>query len=173
MVCEMFEAERPRLIPYAGPFDGFHAIPTTVSKTCLVRFDTNNYSMSASAVGRAVEIQAYADRVELRQDGRVVGERRHVFGRGQTVYDPWHYVPVLTRRPGALPNDAPFEEWVLPVPLERVRRKLAKVTADPIKGNIYFILHRAPTRRVAQSQQRWKLSMRVPSRLLRKSRKDA
>jgi HTH-like domain len=33
-----------------------------------------------------VEIRAYADRVELRQEGRVVGEHRHVFGRGQTVY---------------------------------------------------------------------------------------
>ena len=29
-----------------------------------------------------------------------------VFGRGQTVYDPWHYVPVLARKPGALRNGA-------------------------------------------------------------------
>jgi hypothetical protein len=40
-IWEIFEAERASLIPYAGPFDGFHAIPPTVSKTCLVRFDTN------------------------------------------------------------------------------------------------------------------------------------
>ncbi len=26
------------------------------------------------------------------------------FGRGDTVYDPWHYVPVLARKPGALRN---------------------------------------------------------------------
>jgi IstB-like ATP binding protein/Integrase core domain len=101
-IWEMFEAERASLIPYAGPFDGFHAIPATVSKTCLVRFDSNKYSVSASAVGRPVEIRAYADRIELRQDGRVVGEHHRVFGRGQTVYDPWHYVPVLARKPGAL-----------------------------------------------------------------------
>jgi hypothetical protein len=122
----MFETERASLIPYAGPFDGFHAIPATVSKTCLVRFDTNKYSVSASAVGRPVEIRAYADRVELRQDGRVVGEHRRVFGRGQAVYDPWHYLPVLARKPGALRNGAPFKDWVLPGALERVRRKLAK-----------------------------------------------
>jgi len=105
-IWEMFEAERASLIPYAGSFDGFHAIPATVSKTCLVRFDTNKYSVSASAVGRPVEIRAYADRIELRQDGRVVGEHRRVFGRGQTVYDPWHYVPVLARKPGTLRNGA-------------------------------------------------------------------
>jgi len=125
-IWEMFEAERASLIPYAGPFDGFHAVPATASKTCLVRFDNNKYSVAAGAVGRPVEIRAYADRIELRQDGRVVGEHRRVFGRGQTVYDPWHYVPVLARKPGALRNGAPFKDWVLPGALERVRRKLAK-----------------------------------------------
>jgi hypothetical protein len=51
----------------------------------------------------------------------VVGEHPRCFGRGQTVYDPWHYVPVLARKPGALRNGAPFKHWVLPAALERVR----------------------------------------------------
>jgi hypothetical protein len=61
----------------------------------------------------------------IRQDGRVVGEHRRSFGRGETIYDPWHYVPVLARKPGALRNGAPFKDWVLPAAMERVRRKLA------------------------------------------------
>ena len=124
-VWEMFEAERPSLVGYAGRFDGFHAVPASVSKTCLVRFDNNKYSVAASAAGRPVEIRAYADRIELRQDGRPVGEHRRSFGRDQTVFDPWHYVPVLARKPGALRNGAPFKDWVLPAGLERIRRKLA------------------------------------------------
>jgi hypothetical protein len=76
-------------------------------------------------VGRPVEIHAYADRVVIRQDGRVVGEHRRSFGRGETIYDPWHYVPVLARKPGALRNGAPFRDWVLPAALDRVRRRLA------------------------------------------------
>src|SRR5207248_156479 len=68
-VWEVFEAERPKLVPYAGRFDGFHAVPASVSKTCLVR---------------------------------IVAEHPRSFGRGETVYDPWHYVPVLARKPGAL-----------------------------------------------------------------------
>jgi hypothetical protein len=40
---------------------------------------------------------------------------------------PWHYVPVLARKPGALRNGAPFKDWVLPAAMERVRRKLAGV----------------------------------------------
>ena len=126
-VWQAFEAERPFLVPYAGRFDGFHATPASVSKTCLVRFDNNRYSVAASAVGRPVEVRAYADRIELRQDGRVVGDHPRAFGRDQTVFDPWHYVPVLARKPGALRNGAPFKNWVLPNGLDRVRRKLAGV----------------------------------------------
>ncbi len=123
-IWDVFEAERPQLVVYAGRFDGFHAVPVSVSKTCLVRFDNNKYSVAASAVGRTVELHAYADRIVIRQDGRIVGEHRRSFGRGETVYNPWHYVPVLARKPGALRNGAPFKNWVLPAAMERIRRKL-------------------------------------------------
>ncbi len=123
-VWEVFEEERPGLVPYTGRFDGFHAVPASVSKTCLVRFDNNRYSVAASAVGRPVEVRAYADRIELRQDGRLVGEHGRHFGRDRNIYDPWHYVPVLARKPGALRNGAPFKDWVLPAAIERIRRKL-------------------------------------------------
>ena len=73
-IWEVLEEERPNLVPYRGRFDGFHELPASVSKTCLVRFDNNKYSVSASAVGRPVEIHAYADRVVIRQDGRIVAE---------------------------------------------------------------------------------------------------
>ena len=126
-VWQAFEAERPFLVAYAGRFDGFHATPASVSKTCLVRFDNNRYSVAAGAVGRPVEVRAYADRIELRQDGRVVGDHPRAFGRDQTVFDPWHYVPVLARKPGALRNGAPFKNWVLPGGIDRVRRKLGGV----------------------------------------------
>src|SRR4051812_32412571 len=109
-----------------GRFDGFHAVPASISKTCLVRFDNNKYSVTASAVGRPVEVHAYADRIVIRQDGRIVAEHARSFGRGETTYDPWHYVPVLARKPGALRNGAPFKDWVLPAAIEGVRGKLTR-----------------------------------------------
>jgi hypothetical protein len=123
-IWQAFEVERPQLVQISGPFDGFHATQASVSKTCLVRFDNNKYSVASRAVGRPVEIQAYSDHVVIRQDGTIVGEHRRRFGRGATIYDPWHYVPVLARKPGALRNGAPFKDWLLPASLERMRRKL-------------------------------------------------
>ena len=58
-IWQVFEALRSSLVPYPGRFDGFHAVTASVSRTCLVRFDNNRYSVAASAVGRPVEIRAY------------------------------------------------------------------------------------------------------------------
>ncbi len=124
-VFEAFEAEREVLIRYPGPFDGYRATTAAVSKTALVRFDHNRYSVAARAVGRPAEVQAYAERIVIRQDGEIVADHPRRFGRGQTVYDPWHYVPVLARKPGALRNGAPFKDWLLPGPLGRIQKKLA------------------------------------------------
>ena len=123
-IWQGFEAERPQLVPISSRFDGFRATQVSVSKTCLVRFDNNKYSVSARAVGRPVEVQAYAERIVIRQDGAVVAEHARRFGRNQAIYHPWHSVPVLARKPGALRNGAPFKDWPLPAHLERVRRRL-------------------------------------------------
>lgn len=128
-IWQVFEAERPRLIGYVGPFDGFHAVPAAVTKTCLVQYDTNKYSVMAKAVGRPVDVHAYAERIVIRQDGEIVGEHPRCFKREQTILNPWHYVPVLARKPGALRNGAPFKAWPLPGALGKVRQKL-RMTPD-------------------------------------------
>ena len=71
-------------------------------------------------------MRAYADRIVVRCAGEVVAEHARCFGRGRTVYDPWHYLPVLARKPGALRNGAPFQDWSLPPALTRLRRKLGR-----------------------------------------------
>jgi hypothetical protein len=91
-----------------------------------VRFDRNRYSVDAKAAVRPVSIHAYADRVVIRMDGEVVAEHARVFGRDRTVYEPWHYVPVLARKPGALRNGAPFRDWEPSPMLAAVRHKLGK-----------------------------------------------
>jgi hypothetical protein len=124
-VWEVFEAERASLIEYRGPFDGFREIEVAVSKSSLVRFDHNRYSVAVKAARRPAQLRVYAERVVVWCDGEIVGEHPRRFGRGQTAYDPWHYLPVLTRKPGALRNGDPFRNWDLPPALAQVRRRLA------------------------------------------------
>jgi len=73
-VWEVFEAERPSLIAYPGPFDGFHEVEVAVSKSSLVRFDHNRYSVAAKAARRTAQLRAYADRIVVWCDGEIVGD---------------------------------------------------------------------------------------------------
>jgi transposase len=125
-VAEVFAEEKSALIGYRGPFDGFHETHTGASKCCLVRFDRNRYSVDAKAANKPVSVHAYADHVVIRQDGEVVAKHGRAFGRDRIVYEPWHYVPVLARKPGALRNGAPFRDWEPSPMLAAIRQKLGK-----------------------------------------------
>jgi transposase len=124
-IADVFEDEKAALMRLPTvPFDGFHAVTASVSKTLLVRFDYNKYSVAARALGRPVEVHAYADRIVICQGADIVAEHARRFGREHTVYDAWHYVPVLAKKPGALRNGAPFKQLTLPAALERLRGRL-------------------------------------------------
>jgi transposase len=125
-VWQVFEAERPALVRIPGPFDGFRETTVSASKTCLVRFDRNRYSVAAKAANKPVQLRAYADRIVVRLDGEVVAEHARVFGRDRTRYEPLHYLPVLARKPGALRNGAPFKDWELPPNLAKLRARLGR-----------------------------------------------
>ena len=40
--------------------------------------------------------------------------------------DPWHYLPVLEKKPGALRHGAPFQQWDLPAPIRIVKDRILK-----------------------------------------------
>ena len=124
-MAQLWEAERPALQQMLAPFDGFHETPHAVTGTCLISFDRNRYSVMAKAARRAVQVRAYADRIVVRLDDEVIAEHPRSFARNRMILDPWHYLPVLAKKPGALRNGAPFQNWELPPALGRFRRKLA------------------------------------------------
>jgi len=123
-VAQALELERPALQPMLAPFDGFHETQHAVTGTCLISFDRNRYSVAAKGVRRAVQVRAYADRIVVRMGEEIIAEHPRFFGRDRTIYAPWHYLPVLVNKPGALRNGAPFQHWDLPISLARLRRKL-------------------------------------------------
>ena len=71
-----------------------------------------------------VTVRAGADRIRVIKNGSVVGEHVRQFGRDKTIYDPWHYVSLLERKPGGLRNGAPFKQWALPPALSQVQGRL-------------------------------------------------
>ena len=125
-VAAVFAEEQSRLLHVPIPFDGYKDVPVRISTTSLVAYDANRYSVQATAVGRPALLRAGAERIVVVQDGVVIGDHPRHFGRHQVVYDPWHYLPVLARKPGALRNGAPFRDWELPPALLALREALGR-----------------------------------------------
>ena len=125
-VWEVYQDERAKLLALPTPFPAYREIETRASSTSLVRFDANRYSVACEAAGRRVSLRAYAERIEIVHNERLVAEHARSFDRYQTIYNPWHYVPALATKPGALRNGAPFADWSLPTALNSVRRKLER-----------------------------------------------
>ncbi len=127
-IAAMFAREQPALGPLSPPFDGYTERLCRVSSQSLVHLERNRYSVPCSRVGQAVSIRIYADHLRVVAEGEVLAEHPRQFVPYQTLYDPWHYVPALVKKPGALRNGAPFVDWALPRPLKLLQARLMKLS---------------------------------------------
>ena len=134
-IASCFAEEQPLLQPIKACFDGYVEDMMRVSSTCLVRVDRNRYSVPASFAGQAVSVRRTADQIRVVAHGEVIAAHPRQFGREQLICDPWHYLPVLEKKPGALRNGAPFVSWDLPQPIQLVRDRILK---QP-KGDSAFV----------------------------------
>jgi len=114
-IADVWEAEKPALMPLPTAFDGYVEQSKRVSPTCLITFERNRYSVPASFANRPVSLHIYPGRLVIVAEGHVVCEHQRIIERshrhpGRVIYDWRHYLAVVQRKPGALRNGAPFVE---------------------------------------------------------------
>jgi transposase len=134
-IAECFAREQGALRAIATPFDAYVEETLRVSSTCLVRVDRNNYSVPSEFAGKAVSICLRADSVQIVTDYTILATHRRCFCKDQMRLNPWHYVSLLEKKPGALRNGQPFQEWDLPPSIEYVKERLLKQA----KGDKAFV----------------------------------
>ncbi len=115
-VYEVYLDEKASLIPFRSAFTAYKLHPTVASSLCLVNYDTNSYSVECAYVGRSVQIKAFAWEIIILHESKIIGQHARSFGKNQNIFNPWHYVPILARKPGALRNGAPFKELMTLMP---------------------------------------------------------
>jgi len=93
-----------------------------VSPSSLVRVDHNRYSVPGRFVGRPLLIRVFTDWIEA-WDGDVrVAEHGRCYGRGETIMQIEHYLPVIARKPRAATHAAVVEQ--MPAIYGQVRGRL-------------------------------------------------
>ena len=86
---------------------------TFASKQSMVRFDTNDYSLPVRWAHHPVQVKGFVDRVEIWTRQQRVAIHPRSSGRHQYVLDPFHYIPLLEKKPGGIHQGRPFkgEPW--------------------------------------------------------------
>jgi len=125
-IVECFQQEQPLLRQITTPFAGYVEHLMKVSRTCLVRVDRNQYSVPAQWSGKVVSVRVFANHLDIVAEGKTIATHQRSFLRDQLICDPWHYLPLLEKKPGAIRHGAPFQNWELPEAIRHVREKLQK-----------------------------------------------
>ena len=108
----------------AVPYDACHKQATRVSSLSLVRYKTNDYSVPTAYGHHSVLIKGYVERVDICCGTELIARHRRSYERADFIYDPLHYLALLERKPGALDQAAPLEQWSLPECFGHLRRQL-------------------------------------------------
>ncbi len=128
-IADIWEAEKPALMPLPTMFDGFVEERKRVSPTCLITFERNRLSVPASFANRPVSLRIYPERLVVVAEGHVVCTHERIIERshrqpGRIIYDWRHYLAVVQRKPGALRNGAPFVE--MPDAFRQLQRQMLR-----------------------------------------------
>jgi hypothetical protein len=165
-VSEVFEEEKSQLRPLATPFSGYVEREVRSSSTCLVNFDSNHYSIDSRYANHHVTLRIYAQQIEVYANQNRVASHIRLFGKDKTQYDPWHYLSLLERKPGALRNGAPFQQWELPPSINKVQQRLlSRKGGDREMVNLLLAAHQDGIDLLEQACQ-WMLQQQVISSAL-------
>jgi len=74
-------------------------VSARVSKTALVEFETNKYSVPGRCVGQMVDVVAYVGHVEVWVERHKVATHKRCFGKKQLIQNPLHSEQLLNRSP--------------------------------------------------------------------------
>lgn len=105
-------------------FEACEKVSTRVSSLSLVRYHDNDYSVPTQYGYQDVQVRGYVDKVIIAQASTIIAQHPRCYGRAQFIYNPLHYLALLERKPGALSQAAPLQNWRLPNVFPEIQRQL-------------------------------------------------
>lgn len=124
-VGALLDEERKKFLPLPNaPFDACRLEERHATSLSLVHFQGNAYSVPVEYAHRGVTVKGYADRVVICHKAAAIAQHARSYEKGDNVFDPMHYLPLLERKPGGLDGAMPFSSWELPGCFQTLRRHL-------------------------------------------------
>ncbi|TFV07003.1 IS21 family transposase [Bacillus stratosphericus] len=124
-VNDIWEREKHSLAAFR-PYPAERLEILKVSNQSLVTVERHRYSVPVRWAGNTVRVYIGAQTVRFCSDTDCIAEHPRSFVKDGTSYNPWHFLPYLQKKPGALRDGRAFTGWVLPPVIERLKACLLK-----------------------------------------------
>ena len=111
-IGEAWQEEKGHLLPL--PAQDYQCCTThqvTLTPYSQVIFETNRYSVPANKGRTTLTLRAYPFQVEILNQSAVIASHARCYERHQDIFDPLHYLSLLTQRPGAFEYAKPIRQW--------------------------------------------------------------
>ena len=142
----------------ASDFEACRKWAGRANSLSLMRFDANDYSVPTAYAHHEITVKGYVDSVKIfTRTGLMIAEHVRIWEKEAASLNPYHYLALLERKPGALDHGIPFLELDLPACFGILRGKLeAKKGHDGTRDYIAVLrlLEHHSLTRVAQAIER-------------------
>ena len=129
---ELFKTERPALCPLpVMPYDVATVRPVRANNRFRVALDTNRYSVPSEYAGAQLTMKAYADRICLYHDNKLIAEHARSYDRNQDYENPDHPRALLQQRRKAREQRLLMRLLTLSPKAEAYYQQLAKRRMNP------------------------------------------
>ena len=110
-IGEMWREEQPHLrsLP-TYEFDCCRRCEVRLTPYSQVVLETNRYSVPVDQARSQLMAKLYPFRVEI-HGGTLLAVHERCYEREQDIFDPLHYLPLFSQRPGAFNHAKPMQEW--------------------------------------------------------------
>ena len=124
-IGERLKQDRQAMLP-VPPFPVDSGAPQLqrASSLCLVRFDTNDYSVPCEFAHHPVVVRADVAEVRIFHQDRCIAAHVRCHGKEKAIYEPWHYLTLVERKPRTLDDGAPMRQMELDPCFADLRRRM-------------------------------------------------
>ena len=118
------EEQAHAFMPLKDLYDVSKITMAKVDCYALVSCDTNHYSVPSNYVGKQVVVKIYPFEVQISYNDQLIAKHSRLLDKHNEALNPYHYLSLLAKKPGAI-DDAKFmQDWNLPPIFETYHKQL-------------------------------------------------
>lgn len=106
------------------PYDACEQVSSWANSISMVRYRGNDYSVPVAHAHHEVHIRGYVHEVVIASGAEIVARHPRSYDKGDMVFDPMHFLPLLEQKVGALDQAAALKGWDLPAEFATLHRLL-------------------------------------------------